>query len=238
MLAAKLLPSNLVLARLLGSLVDKLGFFLATLHAAISQFNYLCPNAPHFHLITTSVPLTAFPNAMLSDGKIVQDSCIPLLAAAMDFCSARCFCSSCLEPWISPLNAVHCHPYFSEKFHKLCSAVYRYVGPDTKTFVIDCEAVAYDRVKDKILPFQVRSLSFNVIPHFLFSFSFDARELLSEGERRFSRASYPEFRDWRHWSSCSLNIFRERFGHVLVGRRLHSGCRLVGRRMASCVPHV
>jgi len=29
------------------------------------------------------------------------------------------------------------------------------VQPGIKTYVIDCEVVAYDREKDKILPFQV-----------------------------------------------------------------------------------
>lgn len=31
----------------------------------------------------------------------------------------------------------------------------RCVKPGVKTYVIDCEVVAYDREKDKILPFQV-----------------------------------------------------------------------------------
>lgn len=31
----------------------------------------------------------------------------------------------------------------------------RCVKPGIKTYVIDCEVVAYDREKDKILPFQV-----------------------------------------------------------------------------------
>ncbi|GAQ85568.1 putative DNA ligase 1 [Klebsormidium nitens] len=45
----------------------------------------------------------------------------------------------------------------TERYPDIRDSIAKYVKPETKSFVIDCEAVAYDRVKDKILPFQVLS---------------------------------------------------------------------------------
>lgn len=43
------------------------------------------------------------------------------------------------------------------KFPDLISGLQRYIKPHVKSVVIDCEAVAYDREQDKILPFQILS---------------------------------------------------------------------------------
>jgi DNA ligase 1 len=43
------------------------------------------------------------------------------------------------------------------KFPDLITGMKRYVKPGVKSVVIDCEAVAYDREKDQILPFQILS---------------------------------------------------------------------------------
>ncbi|KAK9322496.1 hypothetical protein V1517DRAFT_323310 [Lipomyces orientalis] len=45
----------------------------------------------------------------------------------------------------------------SAKYPDIVSAIERFVKPETKSFVLDCEAVAWDRDAKKILPFQVLS---------------------------------------------------------------------------------
>ncbi|KAK9363072.1 hypothetical protein V1504DRAFT_447306 [Lipomyces starkeyi] len=45
----------------------------------------------------------------------------------------------------------------SAKYPDIVSAIERFIKPETKSFVLDCEAVAWDRDAKKILPFQVLS---------------------------------------------------------------------------------